>query len=58
MYLCYRRSYTYVVCETYKQVQGKAEDGQINDPKYGLTHNPGGIPSVNVTSIVIAGLWH
>ncbi|UCG84424.1 MAG: acetyl-CoA acetyltransferase [Dehalococcoidia bacterium] len=45
-----------MVYEMYKQLQGKAEDRQIKNPKYGLTHNLGGVPSVNVASIIIVGL--
>ena len=42
--------------EVYKQLQGKAEDRQINNPRIGLTHNLGGFPQMNVVSIVIVGL--
>jgi len=42
--------------EMYKQLQGKAGPRQIKDPKYGLTHNLGGVPSVNVASVIIVGL--
>ena len=42
--------------EVYKQLQGKAGDRQIKDPKLGLTHNMGGFPVVNIVSIAIAGL--
>ncbi|MFC1847980.1 acetyl-CoA acetyltransferase [Chloroflexota bacterium] len=45
-----------MVYEMYKQLQGKAGDRQINDPKFGLTHNLGGVPSVNVASVIIVGL--
>jgi len=45
-----------MVYEMYKQLQGKAGPRQIKNPKYGLTHNLGGVPSVNVASIVIVGL--
>lgn len=41
--------------EMYKQLQGKADDRQINDPKLGLTHNMGGFPSVNLISANIVG---
>ena len=41
--------------EMYKQLQGKAGPRQINNPKIGLTHNMGGIPSVNVVSVCIVG---
>ena len=42
--------------EMYKQLQGKAGPRQIKDPKFGLTHNMGGIPPVNVVSVLIVGL--
>jgi len=42
--------------EMYKQLQGKAGPRQIKDPKFGLTHNMGGIPPLNVVSVCIAGL--
>ena len=45
-----------MVYEMYKQLQGKADARQIQDPKFGLTHNLGGVPSVNVASIIIVGL--
>ena len=45
-----------MVYEMYKQLQGKADARQIKDPKFGLTHNLGGVPSVNVASIIIVGL--
>jgi acetyl-CoA C-acetyltransferase len=41
--------------EMYKQLQGKAGPRQIKNPKIGLTHNMGGIPSVNVVSVCIVG---
>jgi acetyl-CoA C-acetyltransferase len=42
--------------EMYKQLQGKAGPRQIKDPKFGLTHNMGGIPPLNVVSVFIVGL--
>lgn len=42
--------------EMYKQLQGKAGDRQIKDPKLGLTHNMGGFPAMNIISVLIAGL--
>ncbi|MBM3157269.1 MAG: acetyl-CoA acetyltransferase, partial [Chloroflexi bacterium] len=45
-----------MVYEMYKQLQGKAGPRQIKAPKFGLTHNLGGVPSVNVASIAIVGL--
>ena len=41
--------------EMYKQLQGKAGDRQIENPKYGLTHNLGGFPINNIISIGIVG---
>jgi len=41
--------------EMYKQLQGKAGPRQIKDPKFGLTHNMGGIPPLNVVSVSIVG---
>jgi acetyl-CoA C-acetyltransferase len=40
----------------YKQLQGKAGERQVKNPRYGLTHNLGGFPSMNVNSIFIVGL--
>ena len=45
-----------MIYEMYKQLQGKADARQIKDPKYGLTHNLGGVPYSNVCSIAIVGL--
>jgi acetyl-CoA C-acetyltransferase len=42
--------------EMYKQLQGKAGERQIKDPKLGLTHNMGGFPAMNLISINIVGL--
>jgi acetyl-CoA C-acetyltransferase len=42
--------------EMYKQFQGKSGPRQIKDPKYGLTHNMGGVPQSNIVSISILGL--
>ena len=41
--------------EMYKQLQGKAGPRQIQEPKFGLTHNMGGIPPLNVVSVCIVG---
>ena len=41
--------------EVYKQLQGKAEDRQIKDPRIGLTHNMGGFPPMNIISISLVG---
>ena len=44
-----------MVYEMYKQLQGKADKRQINDPQIGVTHNMGGVPLMNVVSISIVG---
>ncbi|HPD22665.1 MAG TPA: acetyl-CoA acetyltransferase [Deltaproteobacteria bacterium] len=43
--------------EMYNQLLGRAGDRQIKDPKYGLTHNLGGFPMMNVCSIAIIGRY-
>ena len=45
-----------MVYEMYKQLQGKAGPRQIKNPRYGLTHNLGGFPFMNVACISILGL--
>ncbi len=45
-----------MVYEMYKQLQGKAGDRQVKDPKIGLTVNIGGFPQMNIVSVVIVGL--
>ena len=42
--------------EMYKQLQGKAGERQLKDPKLGLTHNMGGTPGYATVSCVIVGL--
>jgi len=41
--------------EMYLQLHGRAGDRQIDDPRFGLTHNLGGVPFMNVCSIAIIG---
>ncbi|MBE0479557.1 MAG: acetyl-CoA acetyltransferase [Dehalococcoidia bacterium] len=41
--------------EMYKQLQGKAGERQVKNPRYGLTHNLGGYPPRNVNSLFIVG---
>ena len=41
--------------EMYLQLQGKAGERQIENPRHGLTHNLGGRPFQNVCSIAIIG---
>jgi acetyl-CoA C-acetyltransferase len=43
--------------EMYLQLHGRAEDRQLDNPKYGLTHNLGGFPAMNVCSISIIGKY-
>lgn len=42
--------------EMYLQLQGRADDRQLNDPRTGLIHNLGGQPSQNVCAVSIVGL--
>ncbi len=42
--------------EMYKQLQGKGGERQVKSPTFGLTHNLGGFPAMNVNSIFIVGL--
>jgi acetyl-CoA C-acetyltransferase len=41
--------------EMYLQLQGRAGERQIREPRYGLTHNLGGMPHMNVCSVTIVG---
>ena len=41
--------------EMYLQLHGRAGERQIEDPRYGLTHNLGGFPPMNICSIAIIG---
>ena len=41
--------------EMYLQLQGRADDRQLDDPRFGLTHNLGGMPFMSVCSIAIVG---
>ncbi len=43
--------------EMYLQLHGRAGDRQLKDPKFGLTHNLGGFPFMNVCSIAIVGKY-
>jgi acetyl-CoA C-acetyltransferase len=42
--------------EMYLQLLGRAGERQMENPRYGLTHNLGGFPPQNVCSIAIVGL--
>jgi acetyl-CoA C-acetyltransferase len=41
--------------EMYLQFQGRADKRQLDNPRFGLTHNLGGVPCQNVCSICIIG---
>jgi len=43
--------------EMYLQLQGRAGERQIANPRYGLTHNLGGMPYMNVSAIAIVGRY-
>ena len=43
--------------EIYLQFYGKAGKRQIGEPQFGLTHNLGGFPAMNVCSISIVGRY-
>ncbi len=43
--------------EIYLQFYGNAGKRQIADPRYGLTHNLGGFPAMNVCSVCIIGRY-
>lgn len=43
--------------EMYLQLQGRAGARQLNNPRYGLTHNLGGVPHQNVCAITIIGKY-
>ena len=45
-----------MIYEMYKQLQGKAGPRQIKNPKFGLTHNMGGFPFMNLIAVAIFGL--
>lgn len=43
--------------EMYLQLQHRAEERQLGDPRLGLTHNLGGHPHMNVSSVSIIGSY-
>jgi acetyl-CoA C-acetyltransferase len=43
--------------EMYLQLHGRAEERQLENPKFGLTHNLGGAPSRNVAAVAIIGKY-
>jgi acetyl-CoA C-acetyltransferase len=44
--------------EMYLQLHGRADQRQLKDPRFGLTHNLGGFPFMNVCSIAIVGKYN
>ncbi|MEW6352117.1 MAG: acetyl-CoA acetyltransferase [Thermodesulfobacteriota bacterium] len=46
-----------MIYEMYLQLHGRAGDRQLPDPRFGLTHNLGGVPFMNVCSITIVGRY-
>lgn len=46
-----------MIYEMYLQLLGRAEDRQLENPRYGLTHNLGGFPAQNVCAISIVGRY-
>ncbi|MEC9344958.1 MAG: acetyl-CoA acetyltransferase, partial [Pseudomonadota bacterium] len=45
-----------MIYEMYLQLHGRAGARQLSNPSIGLTHNLGGFPHQNVSSIAIVGL--
>jgi len=43
--------------EMYLQLLYRAGDRQLPDPRYGLTHNLGGMPYMNIASVTIVGRY-
>ena len=46
-----------MIYEMYLQLLGRAGERQLDNPVYGLTHNLGGFPAMNVCSISIVGCY-
>ncbi|RPI95876.1 MAG: acetyl-CoA acetyltransferase, partial [Spirochaetales bacterium] len=44
-----------MIYEMYLQLLNRADKRQLKDPRFGLTHNLGGFPFMNVCSIAILG---
>lgn len=44
-----------MIYEMYLQILGRAGERQLKDPKIGLTHNLGGMPFSNISSVCIVG---
>ena len=47
-----------MIYESYLQLQGRAGDRQLSNPKLGLNHNLGGFPHQNICSISIVGPYN
>jgi acetyl-CoA C-acetyltransferase len=43
--------------EMYLQLLGRAGERQLSNPRYGLTHNLGGMPYMNICSVTIVGRY-
>ena len=43
--------------EMYNQILGRADARQLDNPRYGMTHNLGGAPHQNVASVSIVGAY-
>ena len=43
--------------EMYLQLNGRADKRQIQNPRFGLTHNLGGFPFMNICSVAIIGRY-
>ncbi len=43
--------------EMYLQLHGRAGERQLDNPRFGLTHNLGGFPQMNICSIAIVGRY-
>ena len=48
-------SWLRMMYELYLQLQGRAGERQLGNPRLGLTHNLGGIPNRNVASVSVIG---
>ena len=46
-----------MIYEMYLQMQGRAEKRQRENPVFGVTHNLGGFPTQNVSSITVVGQY-
>jgi acetyl-CoA C-acetyltransferase len=43
--------------EMYLQLHGRAGERQLADPRFGLTHNLGGMPHMNIASVTVVGRY-